>query len=57
MLEISSELAQHPMGEQVVKLYQQIILNCEEARYAFLEDTEKFNHTFEEAKTFIQTIF
>jgi hypothetical protein len=57
MLEISSELAQHPLGEQVVKLYQQIILNCEEARYAFMEDAEKFNHTFEEAKTFIQTIF
>jgi hypothetical protein len=56
MLEISSASEQYPLGEEVVKLYQQIILNCEEARYAFIEDMEKFNHTFEEAKTFIQTI-
>ncbi len=56
MLEISSASEQYPLVEEVVKLYQQIILNCEEARYAFMEDMEKFNHTFEEAKTFIQTI-
>lgn len=57
MLEISSALKQYPLGEEVVKLYQQIILNCEEARYAFMEDVQKFNHTFEEAKTFTQTVF
>ena len=54
MLEISS--SEKPLVEEMVKLYQQIILNCEEARYAYIEDIEKFNQTFEEAKTFIQTI-
>ncbi len=56
MLEISAALEKQIVSDEMVQLYQQIILHCEEARYAFLEDVDKFNHTFEEAKTFIQTI-
>lgn len=56
LLELQLEIENQQLDQHVLHLYQQIILNCEEARYAFFNESEKFNAAFEQAETFIQSI-